>query len=109
MSGSKARRKGRTSHRAQRARYERTKRQRVVNEETGRITTPDTLMHREKREGIFGLVMSGMVALGCWGFAYSFTLLNDPNRYLFAGMAVLIALMWSVSFFVRFRRWQRRR
>jgi hypothetical protein len=61
------------------------------------------------REGIFGLAMSAMVALGCWGFAYSFAFLNDPNRYLFVGMAALIALMWSVSFFVRLRRWQRRR
>ena len=58
---------------------------------------------------ISGLIMSAMVALGCWGFAVSFLFLNDPNRYLFAGMAVLLALMWSVSFGIRLRRWLQRR
>jgi hypothetical protein len=58
---------------------------------------------------VSGLVMRAMVALGCWGFAVSFMFLNDPNRYLFAGMAVLLALMWSISFGIRLRRWQQRR
>ena len=68
----------------------------------GRLATRNT-------GNISGLVMSAMVALGCWGFAVSFMFLNDPNRYLFAGMAVLLALMWSVSFGIRLRRWQQRR
>jgi hypothetical protein len=46
--------------------------------------------------------MSGLVALGCWGLAISFAFFStDPNHYLFAGMAVLMALIWSFSFGLR--------
>jgi hypothetical protein len=52
-----------------------------------------------------GLVMSGMVALGCWGMAVSFIFFTtDPNRYLYGGMAALMALMWSSMFGMRFRK-----
>ena len=51
------------------------------------------------------LIFPGMVALGCWLMAYTLMFLtNDPNRYLFGGIAVLIALLWSVSFGVRVRK-----
>jgi hypothetical protein len=51
------------------------------------------------------LVFPGMVALGCWGMAYTLMFLtSDPNRYLFGGMAVLMALLWSFSFGVRVRK-----
>lgn len=51
------------------------------------------------------LVMAAMVALGCWGMAISFMLFSaDPNRYLFGGMAVLLGLMWAVSFGLRLRK-----
>ena len=51
------------------------------------------------------LVLPGMVALGCWGMAFSFVYFyNDPNHLLFAGMAALMALLWSYSVFVRFRK-----
>jgi hypothetical protein len=51
------------------------------------------------------LVFPGMVALGCWGMAYTLMFLTtDPNRYLFGGMAVLMALLWSFSFGVRVRK-----
>ncbi|WP_126551358.1 hypothetical protein [Dictyobacter kobayashii] len=56
-----------------------------------------------------GLVMGAIVAVGCWFVAYTFTLQESPNRYLFAGMMAMIALMWSISFYVRLRKWQRRR
>lgn len=51
------------------------------------------------------LVMAAMVALGCWGMAISFMFFSpDPNRYLFGGMAVLMGLMWAVSFGLRLRK-----
>jgi hypothetical protein len=51
------------------------------------------------------LILPAMVALGCWLMAYTLVFLtNDPNRYLFGGMAVLIALLWTFSFGVRVRK-----
>jgi len=51
------------------------------------------------------LVFPAMVALGSWGMAFTMIFLtNDPNRYLFGGMAVLIALFWSYSFGIRLRK-----
>jgi hypothetical protein len=52
-----------------------------------------------------GLVMAGMVALGCWGMAVSFIFFTtDPNRYIYGGIAVLMALMWSSMFGIRLRK-----
>jgi hypothetical protein len=57
-----------------------------------------------------GLIMTAMVALGCWGLAISFAFFtNDSNHYLFGGMAALMALMWSVSFAVRLRKLSQRK
>jgi hypothetical protein len=54
------------------------------------------------------LVMPAMVALGCWGMAISFAFFTtDPNRYLYAGMAAVMALMWSFSFALRVRKTRR--
>ena len=51
------------------------------------------------------LIFPGMVALGCWLMAYTLMFLTtDPNRYIFGGLAVLIALLWSFSFGVRVRK-----
>ncbi|TME08960.1 MAG: hypothetical protein E6I80_08965 [Chloroflexi bacterium] len=51
------------------------------------------------------LVWPVMVALGCWGMAFSFFVFsNDPNHVLFAGIAVLMALMWTFSVVVRIRK-----
>jgi len=51
------------------------------------------------------LIFPGMVALGCWLMAYTLMFLTtDPNRYVFGGLAVLIALLWSFSFGVRVRK-----
>lgn len=42
------------------------------------------------------LVMPTLVALGCWGLAFSFIFLtSDANHYLYGGMAVIMALMWT--------------
>jgi len=51
------------------------------------------------------LIFPGMVALGCWLMAYTLMFLTtDPNRYIFGGLAALIALFWSFSFGVRVRK-----
>ena len=51
------------------------------------------------------LILPSMVTLGCWGMAFSFVYFyNDPNHLLFAGMAALMALLWSYSVFVRIRK-----
>jgi hypothetical protein len=50
--------------------------------------------------------MAACVALGCWGFAFSFAFLtNDPNRYVYGGMAAVLALIWSLLFAMRLRKW----
>jgi hypothetical protein len=55
--------------------------------------------------GTQNLVMSAMIALGCWGIAISFIFFtSDPNRYLYSGMAALIAIMWSSIFGMRIRK-----
>ena len=60
---------------------------------------------RSRSSGTQGLVMSGMVALGCWGMSISFIFFTtDPNRYVYGGIAVLMALMWSSMFGVRLRK-----
>jgi hypothetical protein len=54
-----------------------------------------------------------LVALGCWGMAFSFFFFYaDPNHNLYAGMAALMALLWTISFALRLRKimqaWQQR-
>jgi hypothetical protein len=52
------------------------------------------------------LVTTACVALGCWGFAFTFAFLtNDPNGYVYGGMAAVLALVWSLLFAMRLRRW----
>jgi hypothetical protein len=104
-SAAKARKRGQTRQRVRIAREE----QRVQLEETGRNTRSQALVRNKKSQGARGLVMPAIVGVGCWLFAYGLTVTSDPNRYLLAGMAALIALMWSISFFIRLRRWQKRR
>jgi hypothetical protein len=46
-----------------------------------------------------------MVTLGCWGMAFSFLVFSkDLNHLLFAGMAALMALLWTLSVGVRIRK-----
>jgi hypothetical protein len=52
-----------------------------------------------------GIVFPAMVALGCWGMAFSLAYFyTDPNRFIFAGMAVLMGLLWTYSVVVRIRK-----
>ena len=51
------------------------------------------------------LIFPTMVALGCWGMAFTFLFLsNDPNRTIYGVIAVLMALLWSFSLGVRVRK-----
>ena len=51
------------------------------------------------------LLTAACVALGCWGFAFSFAFLtNDPNHYVYGGMAAVLGVMWSVLFAMRLRK-----
>ena len=51
------------------------------------------------------LIFPTMVALGCWGMAFTFLFLsNDPNRTIYGVMAVLMALLWSFSLGMRVRK-----
>ncbi|MBV8694376.1 MAG: hypothetical protein JO125_01340 [Chloroflexi bacterium] len=60
--------------------------------------------------GAASLFMPIMVVLGCWGLAVFFAVFStEPNRLLFAGMAVLMALMWSFSLGLRLRKMMQRK
>jgi hypothetical protein len=51
------------------------------------------------------LVFPGMVMAGCWLMAFTLFYYDaDPNHVLFAGMAVLMALLWTYSFSIRVRK-----
>src|SRR5256884_1318967 len=51
------------------------------------------------------LILPGMVALGCWGMAFSFLVLStESNHILFGGMAVLMALLLAFNFCMRLRK-----
>src|SRR2546429_3901006 len=48
------------------------------------------------------LILPGMVALGCWGMAFSFLVLTtESNHILFGGMAVLMAPLLAFCFGIR--------
>ncbi|HEY4388064.1 MAG TPA: hypothetical protein VGN34_26755 [Ktedonobacteraceae bacterium] len=56
-----------------------------------------------------GVLMTGMVTLGCWGMMiFFFFLYPDPNHVLFGCFAAFMALIWSYSFSVRLRKLLRR-
>src|SRR5260370_38220475 len=78
-------------------------------------TVPATIVQPLKRpvsgqQSLQNLMMAAMVALGCWGFAISFTFFtNNPDRYVLGAIAALLALTWSAYFGVRLRKWQQKR
>jgi len=56
------------------------------------------------------LVFPVLVALACWGMVGYFLLLTtDANHLLFAGMAGVMALLWSFSVGIRIRKLLQRR
>ncbi len=51
------------------------------------------------------LVFPAMVALGCWGMAFTLAYFYaDPNHLLFAGIAALMGLIWTYSLYTRYTR-----
>ena len=71
--------------------------------------TPPAVTNRRfvspKVAGPQSLILPSMVALGCWGMVFSFAYFyNDPNHLLYAGLAAVMALLWSYSVFVRIRK-----
>ncbi len=72
---------------------------------TGRTNANNRPILSPSVRGPQSLVWPVMVALGCWGMALSFFAFSkDPNHVLFAGMAVLMALLWTVSVGLRVRK-----
>ena len=65
-----------------------------------------SVMARKNRSGSTqALVMAGMVAVGCWGLAFTFIFLTTTqNHVLIGGMIAVMALMWSFSFAMRIRK-----
>ena len=60
--------------------------------------------------GSQSLVFPAMVALGCWGMAFTLAYFYaDPNRFLFAGMAALMGLFWTYNVYARYTRMRKMR
>jgi hypothetical protein len=85
-------------------------RQPTVEKPTPVSTTRARQIGKARTPGMQTVIMPGMVALGCVGMAFTFAVFSsDPNRLLFAGLAMVMAIMWSVSFGVRLRKILQRR
>lgn len=76
----------------------------------GKAARPNTVSANRRflspgATGPQNLIFPAMVAAGCWLMAFTLIFLtSDPNRYLIGGMAMLMALFWTVSFGVRVRK-----
>jgi Na+-transporting NADH:ubiquinone oxidoreductase subunit NqrC len=99
-----------TKTRKQRKGVTSTPSSRVTTASQARVSSAQvTQEHRVRRvqsvRTMQSLILPGMVALGCWGLAFSFTFLtHDQNHLLFGGMAALMALMWTLSLGMRVRK-----
>src|SRR5256714_918481 len=68
------------------------------------ITPGNSLFLSSGVRGPQSLILPGMVALGCWGMAFSFLVLTtESNHILFGGMAELMGLPWAFCFGVGLR------
>ena len=71
----------------------------------GRANSPSRALQSPKARGPESLIWPAMVTLGCWGMAFSFLVFSkDANHVLFAGMAALMGLLWTLSVGVRIRK-----
>jgi hypothetical protein len=71
----------------------------------GRANSTSRTLQSPKARGPESLIWPVMVTLGCWGMAFSFLVFSkDANHVLFAGIAVLMALLWTLSVGVRIRK-----
>ncbi len=74
-------------------------------ERTTRKTAANRPFFSPRVAGPQSLIWPCMVSLGCWGMALSFYVFStDPNHVLFAGMAALLALLWTFSVVMRVRK-----
>jgi hypothetical protein len=72
---------------------------------TGKTSSNNRAARSPAARGSQSLIWPVMVALGCWGMAFSFFVFSkDPNHVLFAGLAALMALMWTFSVGMRIRK-----
>ena len=70
-----------------------------------RTNSPNRPLLTPRARGTERLIWPVMVALGCWGMAFSFLVFSkDANHILFAGMAALMGLLWTLSVGVRIRK-----
>lgn len=73
-----------------------------------RPTVQSVLANKNRSGSTQALVMSGMLAVGCWGLAFTFIFLTTTqNHVLLGGMIAVIAAMWSYSFALRLRKARR--
>lgn len=76
--------------------------------QAGRVTSQSVLAGKNRAGATQALVMSGMVAVGCWGLAFTFIFLTTTqNHVLLGGMIAVMAVMWSFSFALRTRKARR--
>jgi hypothetical protein len=79
-------------------------------EQTGRANSriaqrSEQKSRAERASSYQSLIMPAMVTLGCLGLAISFSFFTvDPNRFLYGGIAALMALMWAYSLWLRLRK-----
>ena len=98
MTKTRARKRGRTSSHSQQAHQETTYTQGKTTAQTGR----GKKTQNPRTKAAENLFMPSLVALGCWGLAFSFIFLtSDTNHYLYGGMAVVMAVMWTVMVIMR--------
>ena len=79
---------------------------RQATESTQRKTTVrGKKVQNPRTKAAENLMMPSLVALGCWGLAFSFIFLtSDTNHYLYGGMAIIMALMWTIMVGMRVAR-----
>lgn len=98
-----------TRRRGQRKNTEMTQRGSTVTQPIPASGASASSMRRvrtvQKAQNAQSLILPGMVALGCWGLAFSFTFLtNSQNHIAFGVLSALMALMWTVNLGLRVRK-----
>ena len=85
-----------------------TTRERTPAGAASRATPQAVLAAKNRSSATQALVMAGMLAVGCWGLAFTFIFLTTTqNHVLIGGMIAVMALMWSFSFAMRVRKARR--
>lgn len=104
MPKTRARKRGHTIGHAQQVRQETT----YTQGKTTVRTAHGKKTQNPRTKAAENLFMPSLVALGCWGLAFSFIFLtSDTNHYLYGGMAVVMAVMWTVMVIMRVNKMRR--